>query len=88
MNKNFKSTCTFIFFFLAGIILGGFIAYICEGKSYVDWLSWGKSIGFNTTTFDLEVITFSLGLRLKVTVAQVFTIAAMLIICAKVSKKL
>lgn len=27
---------------LAGIILGAFIAYVCEGKDYVGWLAWGK----------------------------------------------
>ena len=33
--KNFKKTFAFIFFMLAGIILGAFIAYVCEGKDYV-----------------------------------------------------
>lgn len=40
--KNFKKTFAFIFFMLAGIILGAFIAYVCEGKDYVGWLAWGK----------------------------------------------
>ena len=37
--KNFKKTFAFIFFMLAGIILGAFIAYVCEGKDYVGWLA-------------------------------------------------
>lgn len=41
--KNFKKTFAFIFFMLAGIILGAFIAYVCEGKDYVGWLAWGKN---------------------------------------------
>ena len=39
--KNFKKTFAFIFFMLAGIILGAFIAYVCEGKDCrYSLLSW------------------------------------------------
>ncbi len=86
--KNFKRTFAFIFFMLAGIVLGAFIAYVCEGKSYVGWLAWGKSIGFENVSVDLYVIKFSIGLMVRACIAQIFTIAAALIVYAKTCKNL
>ncbi len=86
--KEFKKTFAFIFFMLSGIILGAFIAYVCDGKDYVGWLAWGKSIGFESVSVDLYVIKFSLGLMLRATVSQIFTVAAALIIFAKTCKNL
>ena len=60
--KNFKKTFAFIFFMLAGIILGAFIAYVCEGKDYVGWLAWGKNVGIESFAIDLYVIKFNIGL--------------------------
>ena len=86
--KEFKKTFAFIFFMLTGIILGAFIAYVCDGKDYVSWLAWGKKIGFENVSVDLYVIKFSLGLMLRATVSQIFTVAAALIIFAKTCKNL
>ena len=86
--KSFKKTFAFIFFMLAGIILGAFIAFICEGKPYVGWLAWGKSIGVENVALDLYVIKFSLGLMIQATISQIFTIAAALIIFSKTCKNL
>ena len=86
--KEFKKTFAFIFFMLSGIILGAFIAYVCDGKDYVGWLAWGKKIGFENVSVDLYVIKFSLGLMLRATVSQIFTVAAALIIFAKTCKNL
>lgn len=86
--KNFKRTFAFIFFMLAGIILGAFIAYICQGKSYVGWLAWGKEIGIEDVSLDLYVIRLNFGLVIRVSVAQIFTIAASLIIFSKTCKNL
>ena len=86
--KNFKRTFAFIFFMLAGIVLGAFIAYICSGKDYVGWLAWGKSVGIKNVSVDLYVIKFNIGLMIKATISQIFTIAAALIIFAKTCKSL
>ncbi len=86
--KEFKKTFAFIFFMLSGIILGAFIAYVCDGKDYVGWLAWGKSIGFESVSVDLYVIKFNIGLMLRATVSQIFTVAAALIIFAKTCKNL
>lgn len=86
--KNFKKTFAFIFFMLAGIILGGLIAYVCKGKDYVGWLAWGKSIGIENTTVDLYVIKFMVGLMVQATIAHIITISAALIVFAKTCKGL
>ena len=86
--KNFKRTFAFIFFMLAGIILGGFIGYICEGKDYVGWLACGKNVGFENVSVDLYVIRFSIGLMVRACIAQIFTITAALIVYAKTCKNL
>lgn len=86
--KNFKRTFAFIFFMLSGIALGGFIAYICQGKSYVGWLAWGKRVGFDNFILDLSVVRLNLGFMVNVTISQIFTVAAALIIFSKTCKNL
>lgn len=51
--KNFKKTFAFIFFMLAGIILGAFIAYVCEGKVMWAGLHGGKNVGVESFAIDL-----------------------------------
>lgn len=86
--KNFKKTFAFIFFMLAAIILGAFIAYICAGKAYVGWLAWGKNIGIEDVAVDLYVIKFNIGLMINATISQIFTITTALIVFAKTCKGL
>lgn len=86
--KNFKKTFAFIFFVLAGIIIGAFIAYVCAGKSYVGWLAWGKELGIQNFNLDLYVIRFSFGLMFNATISQIFTIPLSLVIYAKTCKSL
>lgn len=89
--KGFKKTLAFIFFLLAGIVLGSFISYLCEGKRGLDWLSWGQTVGIPTEhpfELDLMVLRFSFGFVIKVTIAQIFTIATSIFIFAKTCKSL
>ena len=83
-----KKTFAFIFFIMAGIILGGFLAYVCEGKDYVGWLAWGKKVGLENISVDLYVIKLDFGFMVKATISQIFTIAAALIVFSKTCKNL
>ncbi len=87
MDK-FKKGFAFIFFMLAGIVLGAFIAYVCEGLPYVGWLSWGKNIGVESFAMDLYVIKFNVGLMIHATISQIFTVTLALIMFAKVGKSI
>lgn len=86
--EKFKKTFAFLFFILAGIVLGGFIAYICSGKPYVGWLAWGKDIGVEGIALDLYVLRFNFGLMVHATISQIFTITLALILFAKVGKSI
>ena len=88
MAKNFKKTIAFIFYILAGSTLGAFLSYICEGKKWVDWLAWGKTVGISTVNVDLVIIRFPIGLVIDVTIAQIFTIALAIFLFAKTCKSL
>lgn len=92
MSKNFKKTIAFTFFLLAGIILGAFISHICDGVKYLDWLSWGQSVGLPSdnkpATLDIIVLKVTIGFTLKVTIAQIFTIIASIIFFNKTCKSL
>lgn len=88
MSKNFKKSIAFFFFLLAGIILGAFISHICAGNKYLGWLSWGQAVGIPTTQLDLIVFKINFGFMLDVTIAQIFTVIASLIIFTKTCKSI
>lgn len=88
MGKNLKKTIAFIFFLLAGAILGAFISHICDGKNGLDWLAWGKSVGIDPVTIDLMIVRFTVGFVIDVTIAQIFTIALTIFAFCKTCKNL
>lgn len=88
MANSIKRTIAFIFFMLAGSVVGAFISYICEGKKWVGWLAWGKEIGISTVNVDLIILKFPFGLVIDVTIAQIITIAAAIYLFAKTCKSL
>lgn len=88
MTKNFKKTIAFIFFLLAGIVLGAFIAYICRDVKFLKWLSWGQKVGIPNTAIDLLIIKLNFGLTFDVTIAQIFTVPLSLVIFNKTCKSM
>jgi hypothetical protein len=91
MSKNYKKTIAFIFFLLAGITIGAFISQICDGKKYLDWLSWGQQIGLSTekpAVLDLVFLKIAFGFTLKVTIAQIFTVILSILLFNKTCKSL
>lgn len=86
--KNARRTFAFVFFMLAAIVLGALVAHVCDGVKYLDWLSWGKKIGFESLGVNLYIIEFNIRLMLRVTISQIFTIPAGLIIFSKTCKNL
>lgn len=88
MSKNFKKTIAFIFFLLAGIVLGAFVAYICRDVKFLSWLSWGQKVGIPTTQIDLLILKLNFGLTFDVTIAQIFTVPLALVIFNKTCKSM
>jgi hypothetical protein len=87
MDK-FKKTFAFLFFVISGIILGGFLAEVCQNIPYFNWMSWGKDIGIENWNVDLYVIRFHIGFMIRATLSQMVTISLALILFSKIGKNL
>ena len=77
-NKNFW---ILLIMLLTGIVLGGFMGQLAEGVSWLSWLNFGQSFGFDSPliiNFGILVITF--GLSIKITMASIIGVAIALII--------
>lgn len=77
-HKNFW---ILLILLLAGIVLGGFMGELADGVSWLEWLNFGQSFGFDSPlviNFGILVITF--GLTIKITMAGIIGLAVALII--------
>ncbi len=91
MGSGVKKTIAFLFFLLAGIVLGTVIAKLCEGVSILSWLSYTMSVGLDTGSpaiLDLIVMKIAFGLTLSVNTAQVICVIISLIVYNKTCKGL
>ncbi len=89
MNNGLKKTIAFMFFLLAGIILGSALAYVCSGVSFLSWLAHDFSIGMSSPlVLDLIVFELSFGINLAVNAAQIICVIISLIIYSKTCRSL
>lgn len=75
-----KNCWVLLLLVLTGIVLGGFIGNMAEGISWLSWLNFGQSFGFDSPliiNFGILVITF--GLNIKITMASIIGVAVSLI---------
>lgn len=86
--EKIKTTFAFIFFLVSGIVLGAFLAHICENSPYLYWMGWGKDIGVESFALDLYIMTFNVGFMVHVAIAHIFSITLALILYLKIGKKL
>lgn len=89
MKENFKRTIAFLFFLLAGIVLGTVIARLCSGVPYLSWLSYTMSVGIDTGSpviLDLIVFKMAFGFSLSVNPAQIICVIIALITYNKTCK--
>ena len=76
-NKNFW---ILLIMLLTGIVLGGFMGQLAEGVSWLSWLNFGPSFGFDSPliiNFGILVITF--GLSIRITMASIIGVVLALI---------
>ena len=86
-----KHNLVFLFFLLAGIILGAFLASVGTQVPFLSWLAYGKTIGISTTNpmiLDLSMLRMAFGLEIGVNIAQIITITLSLLIYKNVAQKL
>lgn len=81
-----KRTFLLWFYILAGIVVGAMIASVCQDVSFLSWLSYYQSIGFNADApfvLDLSVVKLTFGFSMGISVAQIITIALAIVLYNK-----
>lgn len=67
-----KNTWSLFLLILAGVVLGGFIGSLAEGLTYLNWLNYGQSFGFeNPIVLNLGILVLTFGLNIKITIAGI-----------------
>lgn len=91
MAKDLKKTIAFLFFLLAGIVLGTVVARLCVDVPFLSWLAYSMSVGLDTASplvLDLIVFKLAFGFSLTVNPAQIICIIIALIVYNKTCKGL
>lgn len=86
-----QRTLAFLFFLLAGIIVGALLASVGEAVPFLSWLAYGKTIGLSTANpmlLDLSMLKISFGFEIGINVAQIITITIALLVYRNVAQKL
>ena len=86
-----QRTLVFLFFLLAGIIVGALLASVGEAVPFLSWLAYGKTIGLSTSNpmlLDLSMLKIAFGFEIGINVAQIITITIALLVYRNVAQKL
>lgn len=79
-----KSKWTLLLILLSGIVLGGFIGYLCQNISWLNWLNYGRSFGLSSpVVLDLGIIVLTFGLTITINIASIIGIIIGIIIYKK-----
>lgn len=76
-----KSKWTFLLILLSGIVLGGFIGYLCRGISWLSWLNFGQTFGLSSPiVLDFGILVLTFGLTITINIASIIGIIIGIII--------
>ena len=74
-----------ILFVLAGLVIGGLIGNLASNVSCLSWLAYGEEFGLmEPLTLDLNVLTLTLGLTIKINIASIIGVIIALVVYRKV----
>ena len=74
-----------ILFILAGLVIGGLIGNLTSNIDGLSWLSYGEEFGLrDPIVLDLNVLTLTLGLTIKINIASIIGVIISLIVYRKV----
>lgn len=79
-----KNTLILVFLVLAAVVLSALIGTLTKDISFLQWITWGDSIGFDLQNVDLAIINFSVSFRMQANVLQVILIGAALLLYKKI----
>lgn len=79
-----KNKWVLLLIILSGIVLGGFIGYLCERVSFLSWLSYGQTFGLTQpVVLDLGILVLTFGLNITINIASILGIVLGIIIYKK-----
>ena len=79
-----KNTLILIFLVLAALVISALISHLTADISWLEWLTWGDSIGFEGVTVDLIIFRFSFSFLMQVNVLQIILLFGALLLYRKV----
>jgi len=79
-----KNQWSLLLILLSGIVLGGFIGYLCRNISWLNWLSYGQTFGLSSPVIlDLGIMVLTFGLTITINIASILGIVLGIIIYKK-----
>lgn len=76
-KRTGKNGWSLFLLLLAGIVIGGLIGELASNVSFLKWLNYGYTFGFqNPINIDLQIMTFMLQITFDITIASIIGIAA------------
>ena len=79
-----KNALVLIFLVLAALVISALISRFTADISWLEWLTWGDSIGFEGVTVDLIIFEFSFSFLMQVNVLQILLLFGALLLYRKV----
>ena len=79
-----KNSLILIFLVLAALVIAALVGQLTAGVSFLNWLTWGESVGFDTVNLNLIIVQISFAFKMQVNVLQVILVSAALLLYKKV----
>lgn len=79
-----KNSFILIFLILSAIVLSILVGNLTSGISFLKWLTWGDSIGFDAFNLNLSVVDLSLSFHMHINVLQILLITSAVVLFKKI----
>ena len=66
------------------VTVAALVGQLTAGVSFLKWLTWGESVGFDTVNLNLIIVQISFAFKMQVNVLQVILVSAALLLYKKV----
>lgn len=70
-----KNKWTLLIVMLCGLVIGGFLGYLCRDISWLSWLNYGQTFGLSSPVIlDLGIIVITFGLKISINICSILGI--------------
>ena len=85
MATREKNIWILVLFILCGIVVGGLLGELAGQVDFLWWLSYGEQFGISEPiTLDLQVVSLTFGLMLKINIASIIGMILAIFIYRKI----